>query len=324
MITTSVAEAPEVGGADRTKAPAAARPARPGGFWTTRRRDVLTGYLFVAPQLAGVALFVLIPVGLAIWYSLNDWNVFTGKQTFVGGSHYAALAADPQLGAVLGATAIFSGGVVILNITLGLTIAIMLNRRFRGVTFFRTLFFSPVVVSVVAWTLVWGFLLQDNGGINGLLGTFGIDGPNWLQHGDTAMVSVIITQVVRSVGINLVLFLSALQGVPSELYEAARIDGAPAPAIFFTITLPLISPTVLLTAIITVVGALQSFAQIAVLTGGGPELSTTVLVFYVFQQAFEFNDIGYGSTLALMLLTFVLLLTLLQWQLRRKWVFHEN
>ncbi|MGW7680044.1 carbohydrate ABC transporter permease [Kribbella sp. NPDC054772] len=293
-------------------------------YWTTRRRDVLTGYVFIAPQLLGVAVFVLVPVAMAIWYSLNKWNVFTGRQTFAGGDNWAALASDPQLPSVLLATVLFSGGVVVLNIGLGLLIAVLLNRRFRGATFFRTLFFSPVVVSVVAWTLVWGFLLQDNGGINGLLGAIGLDGPNWLQHGDTAMVSVIVSQVVRSVGVNMVLFLAALQGVPSELYEAARIDGARGRAIFARITLPMISPTLLLTAIITVVGALQSFAQIAVLTGGGPELSTTVLVYYVFQQAFEFNNIGYGSTLALMLLSFVMVLTLLQWQLRKRWVFHEQ
>ncbi|TDC21263.1 carbohydrate ABC transporter permease [Kribbella albertanoniae] len=293
-------------------------------YWTIRRRDVLTGYMFVLPQVAGVALFVLLPVGMAIWYSLNDWNVFTGQQTFVGAENYAALAADPQLPKVLLATTLFSGGVVVLNIALGLLIAVLLNRKFRGVTLFRTLFFSPVVVSVVAWTLVWGFLLQDNGGINGLLSTVGIDGPNWLQHGDTAMISVIFTQVVRSVGVNMVLFLAALQGVPGELYEAARIDGASSRSVFGRITLPLISPTILLTVIVTIVGALQSFAQIAVLTAGGPELSTTVLVYYVFQQAFKFNDIGYGSTLALMLLSFVMVLTLLQWQLRRKWVFYEE
>ncbi|WP_419665228.1 carbohydrate ABC transporter permease [Streptomyces sp. 2-1] len=309
---------------DASRAPTGARSTSGPPFWTSRRRDVLAGYLFIAPQLVGVVLFVLIPVGLAIWYSLSDWNVFTGKQTFVGTDNYAALANDPQLPSVLGATAVFCVGVVILNIGLGLLLAVLLNRRFRGATFFRTLFFSPVVVSVVAWTLVWGFLLQDNGGVNGLLDTIGITGPNWLQRGDTAMVSVIVTQVIRSVGVNMVLFLAALQGVPSNLYEAARIDGAGSRVIFTRITLPLISPTVLLTSIITIVGALQSFAQIAVLTSGGPELSTTVLVYYVFQQAFEFNDIGYGSTLALMLLSFVMLLTLLQWQLRRKWVFHEQ
>lgn len=132
------------------------------------------------------------------------------------------------------------------------------------------------------------------------------------------MLSVIITQVLRSVGVNMVLFLAALQGVPTQLYQAARLDGAGSRVMFTRITLPLIFPTVLLTAINTVVGALQSFAQIAVLTGGDPELSATVLVHYVFQHAFEFNHIGYSSTLALMLLPLV------QWQLLRTWVFLEQ
>jgi multiple sugar transport system permease protein len=306
------------------EAPRGRAPARRTRSWTMRRADAATGYLFIAPQLLGVLVFVVVPVGLAIWYSLNEWNIFTGQLTYVGGGNYQAALDDPQLPSVLGATAAFSGGVVVLNLALGLALAVMLNRRFKGAVLFRTLFFSPVVVSVVAWTLVWGFLLQDNGGVNGVLALVGVDGPNWLQSGPTAMISVTFTQVVRSVGINMVLFLAALQGVPSELYEAAWIDGAGSRRIFFRITLPLISPTLLLTAIITIVGALQSFAQIAVLTEGGPGLSTTVLVYYVFQQAFSFNDIGYGSTLALMLLTFVMVLTVIQWQLRRKWVFYED
>jgi multiple sugar transport system permease protein len=297
---------------------------RTGTYWTVSRRDALAGWLFVAPQLIGVIAFVLVPVGLAVWFSLNEWNVFTGNMTFVGGDNYERAATDPQIGAVLGSTAIFSGGVVVLNLSLGLALAVVLNRRIPGGAVFRTLFFSPVVISVVAWTLVWGFLLQDNGAINGLLSLVGVDGPNWLREGPTAMASVIVTQVIRSVGVNMVLFLAALQGVPGDLYEAARLDGASPRSIFFRITLPLISPTLLLTGILTIVGSLQAFAQIAVLTEGGPELSTTVLVYYVFQQAFEFSDIGYGATLSLMLLAFVLILTVVQWQLRRKWVFYEN
>ncbi|MFG6444322.1 carbohydrate ABC transporter permease [Microbacterium sp. P06] len=293
-------------------------------YWTLRRRDALAGWLFIAPQLLGVLAFVLVPVGLAIWFSLNDWNIYSGKMTFVGGENYEAAVNDANVVDVLGATLIFSGGVVIFNLALGLGLAVLLNRKIPGGAVFRTLFFSPVVISVVAWTLVWGFLLQDNGAINGLLSLVGVDGPNWLFEGPTAMISVIVTQVIRSVGTNMVLFLAALQGVPRELYEAARIDGANNFTIFWRITIPLISPTLLLTGILTVVGALQAFAQIAVLTEGGPELSTTVLVYYIYQQAFQFNDIGYGSTLSLMLLAFVLILTVMQWQLRRKWVFYEN
>jgi len=294
-----------------------ARSGRP--FLTLARRDAVTGYLFVAPQLLGIIAFVLIPLGLVVYYSFHEWNVLSGTIQFVGADNYKHLLADPQMGQVLAVTAVFSVGLVIFNIPLAMLLAVMLNRSGRGIAFFRTVFFSPVVVSIVAWTIVWGFLLQDNGGINGMLSVLHIKGPNWLQSGPTALLAVIVVQVFKNVGLNMVLFLSALQGVPRELQEAARMDG-----LFRRITLPLISPTVLLTVIITIVGALQVFAQIAVLTAGGPGLSTTVLVYYLFQQAFDFHHFGYGSTLAIVLFLIVLVLTVVQWQLRKKWVFYEN
>jgi multiple sugar transport system permease protein len=289
-----------------------------------QRRDQATGYLFIAPQLIGIVLFVLVPLALVVYYSFQEWNVLSGTIEFVGADNYEKLLADPQMGQVMAATAIFSVGLVLFNIPLALLLAVLLNRSGRGIAFFRTVFFSPVVVSLVAWTIVWGFLLQDNGGINGFLRVFGIDGPNWLQEGPTAMAAVVVVQVFKNVGLNMVLFLAALQGVPRELYEAAKVDGAPAWTLFRSITLPLISPTVLLTVIITIVGSLQVFAQIAVLTQGGPGLSTTVLVYYLFQQAFDFHHFGYGSTLAIVLFVIVLVLTVVQWQLRKKWVFYEN
>jgi multiple sugar transport system permease protein len=213
---------------------------------------------------------------------------------------------------------------VAFNLSLALLLAVMLNQRLRGTVVFRTLFFSPVVVSLVAWTIVWGFLLQADGGINGLLDTVGITGPNWLRGETTAMISVIVVQVFKNVGLNMVLFLAALQGVPVQLYEAATLDGASWWTRFARITMPLISPTILLTSIITVVGSLQVFAQIAVLTQGGPGTSTTVLVYYLYQQAFQFHHFGYGATLSVLLFVIVLALTLLQWRLRRRWVLDET
>ncbi|MCF0091919.1 carbohydrate ABC transporter permease [Micromonospora sp. MH99] len=297
-------------------------PARP--FWTSRRRDQLAGYVFIAPQLLGSVVFVILPLILVLWYSLHEWNVLAGTFDFVGTDNYKALADDPNLGAVLRATGLFSVGLVVLNLGLALLLAVLLNQRLRGTIVFRTLFFSPVVVSLVAWTIVWGFLLQDNGGINGLLDTIGVDGPNWLRGEGTAMVSVIVVQVFKNVGLNMVLFLAALQGVPGELYEAAEVDGASRMRQFWRITVPLISPTILLTSIITVVGSLQVFAQISVLTQGGPGTSTTVLVYYLYQQAFQFHHFGYGATLSIVLFAIVLALTVLQWQMRKRWVFHES
>jgi multiple sugar transport system permease protein len=181
-----------------------------------------------------------------------------------------------------------------------------------------------VLVSLVAWTIVWQFLLQKDGGVNGLLGLAGVEGPNWLRGEATAMLSVIVVQVIKNVGLNMVLFLAALQGVPRQLHEAAELDGAGPWRRFRSVTVPLISPTILLTSIITVVGSLQVFAQIAVLTQGGPGTSTTVLVYYLYQQAFQFRHFGYGATLSVLLFVIVAALTLLQWRLRRRWIFHES
>jgi multiple sugar transport system permease protein len=299
-------------------------PAAPRAFWTMARRDGLAGFLFAAPQLAGTLVFVLVPLALVFWYSLHEWNVLANTFTYTGARNYQQLLGDPNLPGVLMASALFSAGLVVLNMSLALLLAVLLNQKLAGITVFRTLFFSPVVVSLVAWTIVWGFLLQHNGGINGTLKLMGIEGPNWLRTPGTAMLSVIVVQVFKNVGLNMVLFLAALQGVPRELYEAARIDGAPRFKQFRRITLPLISPTIMLTSIITIVGSLQVFAQIAVLTQGGPGVSTTVLVYYLYQQTFQFHRFGYGSTLAIVLFAIVALLTLAQWQMRKKFVFHEQ
>ena len=148
-----------------------------------RRRDQLTGYLFIAPALAGTVAFVLAPLVLVVWYSLHEWNVLADTFTFVGAGNYRALAEDPKLVAVLRSTLFFSAGLVVFNLALALLLAVLLNQKLRGTTFFRVLFFSPVVVSLVAWTIVWGFMLQANGGINGFLDAIGVQGPNWLRSG---------------------------------------------------------------------------------------------------------------------------------------------
>lgn len=297
---------------------------RKRAFWTMERRDSLVGYLFIAPQTIGISIFVLLPLVLVFWYSLHEWNVLARTFKFIGAENYQRLLSDPGLTEVLAATGIFSTFLVIFNMSLALLLAVLLNQKLMGITVFRTLFFSPVVVSLVAWTIVWSFLLQKNGGLNGILDVVGIEGPNWLRHPTTAMISVVVVQVFKNVGLNMILFLAALQGVPKELYEAARVDGIPGFSQFRRITLPLISPTVILTSIITIVGSLQVFAQIAVLTSGGPGMSTTVLVYYLYQQAFEFHKFGYGATLSILLFVIVAVLTFMQWQMRKRIVFYEK
>ncbi|MEP9383320.1 sugar ABC transporter permease [Nocardioides sp. KR10-350] len=307
----------------RTVSPAASVSGRTS-LSSLQRRDRWVGVAFVAPQLVGWAAFVAVPLVMVVWYSLHDWQVLTNSFTFSGMDNYRRMFRDPSMHDALVASGIFSLGLVVLNVTLALFLALMLNQRLPGSTVFRAIFFSPVVASLAAWSIVWGFLLQNHGGINGFLELVGIDGPNWLRGGATAMLSVIVVQVLKGVGLNMILFLAALQVVPEELREAARLDGAGAWRVFRSITIPLISPTILMVSILTVIGSLEVFAQIAILTAGGPGNDTTVLVYYLYQQAFIYHDFGYGSAVSVLMFVVVLVLTLLQWQARRKWVLDET
>ena len=296
------------------------RPSGSGRFRAWRRKDSVTGWLFVAPQTLGFLAFVVYPLVAVVYYSFHTSNLLSGVTTYAGTKNYSQLLHDPATPSVARATVLFCLGLVAINISLALLLAVLLNQRLRGTTVFRTVFFSPVVVSLVAWTITWNFLLQDNGGINAILHTFGVQGPNWLRGGNSAMVSVVIVQVFKNVGLNMVLFLAALQGVPQPLLEAAEIDGAGPWRRFRSVTLPMISPTTLLATIVTVSGSLQVFAQIQILTEGGPDNRTNVLVYFFYQQAFDNHDFGYGSAVAVVLFAVILALTLMQWRLRKKWV----
>jgi multiple sugar transport system permease protein len=289
-----------------------------------RRDDLLTGYGMIAPAILGAAVFVVYPLLALLWYSLQEWRPLAGGPVFTGLDNYVRLLSDSTLRDSLVASGIFSLGLVALNLSLALVLAVLLNQKLRGTTVFRTIFFSPVVVSLVAWTLVWTFLLQNNGGINALFTLVGVEGPNWLKDPAWAMLSVIVVQVFKGVGLNMILLLAALQEVPEELVEAARIDGAGRFRVFRSITLPLISPTVLLVSIVTLIGSLQVFAQIRIMTGGGPANSTNVLANYLYQVAFEVKEFGYGSTVGVVMFVLVLGLTLVQWLARTKWVHNEN
>src|SRR5690606_3477781 len=201
------------------------RPPRPRRSAATRR-DWIVGYTMIAPVVLGSVAFVIVPLIAVLWFSLHDWNVLANTFVFAGADNYERMLSDPGLRDSLLASLWFSIGLVVLNVTLALFLAVLLNQRLPGTTTFRTFFFSPVVVSLVAWTIVWSFLLQADGGINGFLSLLGVQGPNWLRGDFTAMLAVIIVQVFKNVGLNMILFLAALQGVPEEVQEAARIDGA--------------------------------------------------------------------------------------------------
>lgn len=288
-----------------------------------RRIDSAVGLAFVAPVIIGVLGLGLIPFGYVIWYALHDWNPLAGTFTWVGGDNFSRLGSDSTVWVSLGVTLAFSLMLVVLNVTLAMILAVLLTQKLPGTTTFRTFFFSPVIVSTVAWVLIWNFLVASNGGINGFLSMIGISGPNWLRDPNWALLTLVVIQVFKGVGMNMILFIAALQNVPADLKEAARIDGAHPRRVFTSITLPLMTPTVLLVTMITMISAMDVFAPIQILTQGGPGRSTTVISYLLYRTAFVQQDFGYASAIGVVLFLVVLGMAALQWGTRKKWVLDE-
>lgn len=290
-----------------------------------QRQERLYGLLFVSPQVLGFCTFVLGPMVAAFALSFTDWSLL-GDPDWVGIANYERLLlGDPTFWAVLGNSALFSLGVVVINISLALGLALLLRRITWGSGFFRTAFFLPVITSIVVWAIVWKYLLApDAGFVNQVLRLVGVSGPNWLFDPNWAMLAVVIGQVIKNVGLNMVILLAALFNVPRDYYEAAAIDGTTATQAFRHVTLPMIAPTLFLVIVLTIIGSLKIFALIYVMTRGGPGTSTSVLVYYIWQQAFQLFNFGYAAALAYALFAIILALTLVQWSLRSRWVYQEQ
>ncbi|MCU6710658.1 sugar ABC transporter permease [Paenibacillus sp. J5C_2022] len=283
-----------------------------------------SGWLFVSPMVIGFMLFLFFPMAMSLYMSLNEWPLL-GDHRFIGLENYSEVAADKLFWQVFGNTVYFTAGLVPLNIVLALLLALLLSKPLRGIGLFRTAIFVPVMTSLIVWAIVWKYMFAtDSGLINQLLLMLGVQGPSWLYDTKLAMPAVIVTSVLKNVGLNMVLFIAALQQVPRSLHEAAVIDGAGKVKSFFNVTLPMITPTVFLTVVMTIIGSLKVFGQIYVMTKGGPSNSTKVLVYYIWEKAFKLFQLGYASALAYILFIVVLLLTLLQWHFRKRWVFHES
>lgn len=290
-----------------------------------RRRTTLTGYLFIAPQTLGFLLFVLGPVVAVFVFAFQDRNLLLHTAEPVGLANFnQMLHGDPLFPVVLRNSLIFTAGLVPLNVFLALTLALLLTRPLPGMVVFRTLFFAPVVTSAVAWAIVWKLLLQSNQGINQYLALVHISGPNWLRDPAWAMAAVIVTRVLKTVGLNMVILMAALQSLPRELDEAASIDGASWHQRIRHITLPQLMPTLFLVVLITIVGSLQVFDTIVLMTNGGPFNATSVLIYYIWFQAFQGFHIGYASALAVVLFLIILAVTVVQWSLRRRFSYNEQ
>ena len=277
--------------------------------------------MFVAPNLAAVAIFMLFPLGFSLYMSFQNWDIFRPAK-FVGLANYHSLFADDPLFVIaLRNTVVYTVGTVVPTVVISLAVAGVLNRKIKGISIFRTIIFLPLAVSSVVMAVVWQFVFNTNNGLlNIMLGWIGIGPVPWLVDPKWAMLSLCTVSVWRSVPFATVILLAAMQGVPDNLYEAARLDGAGELRQFVSITVPLIRGAVSFVVVISIIHAFQAFDLVYVLTGrnGGPETATYVLGIMLFQHAFAFLEFGYASALAWVIFGVLLVLTVLQLRLGRR------
>lgn len=281
-------------------------------------------WIFVLPALFIIGLFSLVPTVGSFMLSFASWDLL-GVPRWVGVNNYTALLADPLFYDVMGNTFYFVILYLLLDMTVALGLALALNQRIKGIGLFRTAYFLPVVTSMVAVSIVWEWIYDPRyGSLNAILAWFNIPGVHWLSDPRFALPSLVVVSVWKSLGYNMVLFLAGLQAIPPEYTEAASVDGASGWTRFTRITLPMLGPTLLMVGILSTIRAFQTFDAVYMLTHGGPRRATTVVVYWLFQNAFTYFKLGKASALAYILFAILLLLTLGQWALRKRLVYQEG
>ena len=281
-----------------------------------RQQDTRFAWLTLAPALLFFAVFVGFPVTYSFVLSFTDWNMTSARADWVGLENYEDLLADPSFLRSLLQTTVFTAALTLCVLVFSLGMALLLDLKLRFIQVYRTLLYLPAVTSLVAIGIVWVWMFDPQYGlINQALRGMGIEGPLWLADPQMALPALVITAAWRNVGYFATIFLAGLQGIDITYYEAARIDGAGAWQCFWRITLPLLRPTMLFVAVMAVILSFQVFALVYVMTGGGPAGSTSVIVFYLYQQAFTYFRMGYASAVGYVLFVIIFGLTLAQFRL---------
>lgn len=293
--------------------PARRRPAR------RVLRNTAIGWSFILPNFAGFAVLTLVPVALLFYYGFTDWNIFGGAQ-WSGLANFKQMAGDASFWTALRNTFYYAGVHIPLTFAVALALALLLNRKLRGVAFFRTVAFFPYVTSIVAVAQVWNMLFSpDFGPINDFLRFVGVDHPpGWTVSSGWSMPAVIIVGTWRDMGYYMLLFLAGLQTVPRELHEASKIDGANAWQRFRNVTMPCLRPTTFFVTVLLTIKSFNVFDLILLLTDGGPGQSTLVLSQYIYQKGFVENQFGYASAVSIVLFAVCFGVTVVQFLVNKR------
>lgn len=281
--------------------------------------DKLVQKSFLFPALLGTLIFIVVPVFFSFYLSFCKWDLLSSIQ-FVGLKNYKSLLLDDSFWFVLKNTFVFAISTAIIAIIVPLILANVINSKIRGAEFFKTAYFLPFITPMIVVAIVWEWIFDPN---NGLLNYILRANINWLYDTNTAMLALIIVSSWKLIGYNMIILLSGFSGINQNIFDATKIDGANSIQTFFQVTLPLLSPTIFFVLVITTISSFQIFDLIYLMTQGGPLDSTNVLVYWIYKNAFEFFNIGEASAGAYILFLIILLLTFVQWQTRKKWVYNE-
>lgn len=279
---------------------------------------------FLLPSLVGFVIFSLIPILSALYLSFTSWDVIGGAPEVIGIKNYVDILKSAEFYRVILNTlkyiSLYIPGIIIGS----LLVALMFDREIKGISIFRVLLFIPVLTSWVAGSIIWRSVLSGQYGLmNNLLALIGIDGPAWLTDKNWAMIAIVIVSIWKDLGFFSLILFGGLRGIDKSMYEAARIDGASNMNIITRITIPLLTPTLFFVLITTIVNSFQLFPQIMVMTAGGPDGSTQVMVERIYTYGFRYFQMGYASALAILLMIIIVTITIIQMTLQKKWVFYE-
>lgn len=284
-------------------------------------KNLMRVLMFILPALIPLGVFWLFPMGEAIFMSFTDWDYMSSAYNIVGFENYRNIFSDSMFYDALKNTLVFTLGTLVPTIALGLLAAVILRKKITGSAIYKAIIFSPWVTPTVVISIVWSWIFEPQYGLaNYILQLLNMPKSQWLQSSDTAMTAVILVTVWKGFGWAMIFYLTALEMVPKELYEAAAVDGAGSWQKFKKITLPLISPTTFFLTIITTINSIQAYDQIQVLTQGGPSGSTRTILYLYYQTAFENFNIGEATSIAVIILLIIGALAGIQFIASKKWV----
>lgn len=282
-------------------------------------RNTAAGWSFILPNFVGFAVLTLVPVVVLFYVAFTSWNVF-GKANWTGTKNFTRMWHDQSFWTALWNTVYYTALHIPLTLVASLGLALLLNRKLRGIAFFRTAAFFPYITSIVALTYVWNLLFSpEYGPINQLLRLVGVDNPpGWTVSADWSMPAVVIVGTWREMGFYMLLFLAGLQTIPSQLYEAATVDGANAWQRFWNVTVPGLRHTTFFVTVMLTIGSFKVFDLILLLTQGGPGQSTLVLSQYIYQKGFQENQFGYASAVSIVLFAICFVITIVQYLVNKR------